>query len=48
MRVRAGDWQALTMDQRLKMLQIAAEQNWMGRLWNVEKMERKKKFGKVS
>lgn len=32
MRVKVLHWRALTFEQRMRMLEIAADQNWMGRL----------------
>lgn len=32
MKIKVRNWRELTIQQRIKLLQIAAEQNWMGRL----------------
>jgi hypothetical protein len=33
MKMKGWQWRSLTMAQRLKLLEIAADQNWMGRNW---------------
>jgi hypothetical protein len=32
MKTKGYIWRSLTMEQRMRLLQIAADQNWMGRL----------------
>lgn len=38
MNINSKTWKLLSADQRLYLLELAATQNWMGRLLNVKKV----------
>lgn len=35
MRINAKTWAQLTKAEKIKLLEIAVDQNWMGRLWGI-------------
>lgn len=35
MRINGKVWGQLSKEEKIKLLEIAADQNWMGRLWGI-------------